>query len=419
MRHFQTCLAAALVTLAYPNITSGQAPLTAPPSAGVLPPKPGAVVVHAAKHATLQEAFDAVPDGGGVVLLPPGNFEITQPLRVKTSETRIVGAGAATCIINKNDKGEPALIIRPANLDTDKKAVLWRVQLADFRIMGQEKSGDGIVAEKVQEIYLEGMSVDHHGGNGLSLLQCFEDARVADCIFTYNKTNGINIFDCHDIVVNANHFEENQDALRCVDSFNLCMNGNNIDDHLRHGVIIENTYGSVVSGNMIEECNGTALILDRDCYGITLSANVIAHHLEGGIDLRDAHGCGVSANTFTIAHKFSVRVSKDSGRNTISANNFCNTYIGGGKDKRPAEGKTPMSIDEGTGVLLEGAEFCSITGNTFSGLSTAAIWSISPCRGLVVSSNVATDCGRKLPKDSKWIALDDAKASVVKDNVME
>ena len=414
-------MSAAMAILPTTGVAQIPAPVVAPPSAGVLPPAAGAVVVHAAKHASLQEAFDAVPEGGGVVLLPPGNFEITEPLRVKTSETRIVGAGAATCIINKNEKGEPALIIRPAKLDTDKKAVLWRVQLADFRIMGQEKSGDGIFAEKVQEIYLEGMSVDHHGRHGLNLVDCFEDPRVADCIFTYNKETGITIVNCHDIVVNANHFEENQDALRCVDSFNLCMNGNNIDDHLRHGVIIENTYGSVVSGNMIEECNGIALILDRDCYGITLSANVIAHHLEGGIDLRDAHGCAISANTFTIAHKFSVRVSKDSGRNTISANNFCNTYIGDGKDKRPAEGKTPMSIDEGTGILLEGAEFCSITGNTFAGLSTAAVWSSAPCRGLVVSSNVATDCGRKLPKGdkSKWIALEDAKASVVKDNVTE
>ena len=55
--------------------------------------------------------------------------------------------------------------------------------------------------------------------------------------------------------------------------------------HLGHGVIIENTYGSVVSGNMIEECQGTAIVLDRDCYGIVLSANVIAHN-GAGIDLR-------------------------------------------------------------------------------------------------------------------------------------
>ena len=60
-----------------------------------------------------------------------------------------------------------------------------------------------------------------------------------------------------------------------------------LDDHLRDGVVIENTYGSVVAGNMIEECAGTAIVLDRDCYGITLSANVIAHETSGGIDLRD------------------------------------------------------------------------------------------------------------------------------------
>ena len=70
---------------------------------------------------------------------------------------------------------------------------------------------------------------------------------------------------------------------------------------------------------MIEECNGTALILDRDCYGITLSANVIAHHLASGIDLRDSYGCPLSANTFTIAHRFSLSVAAASERNTILA----------------------------------------------------------------------------------------------------
>jgi hypothetical protein len=372
--------------------------------------------IDASKFPNLQAAFDAVPVTGGVVTIPPGKFEITEPLRIKTEDTRVTGSGAATCIINKNESGKPALILRPPALDQDKKAKLWRVQLADFRITGQEKSGDGIFAENIQEIYLEGMSIDHNGGDGIHLLNCYEDPRIADSIITYNKGSGINIVGCHDIVVNANHFEENQDALRCIDSFNLCMNGNNIDDHLGNGIVIENTYGSVLSGNMIEECNGTAIILDRDSYGITLSANVIAHHLEGGIDLRDAHGCAVSANTFTIAHKFSVRVSKDSGRNTISANNFCNTYIGGGRDKRPAQDKTPMGIDEGTGILLEGATGCTIGANTFSGLSTAALWSTASCSGLVITGNNITDCGRKLPKDAPWIKVEATK-SLIKDNL--
>ncbi|GEP42641.1 right-handed parallel beta-helix repeat-containing protein [Brevifollis gellanilyticus] len=380
-------------------------------------PAPLPVEIDAAKFPSIQAAFDAVPVTGGVVKLPPGKVEISEPLVIKTEDTRVIGAGASTWIKNLNEEGKPAIIIRPPTLDKDKKARLWRVQLADFRIEGQEKSGDGVLAEYIQEIYFEGMSIDHHGASGIHLVGCFEDPRIADCILTYNKKCGVEIFDCHDIVVNANHFEENLDALHCIDSFNLCMNGNNVDDHLRHGVVIENTYGSVVSGNMIEECNGIAVILDRDCYGITLSANVIAHHLDGGIDLRDAHGCAVSANTFVIAHKFGVRVSKDSGRNSISANSFTNTYIGAGVDKRPKEGPTPMHIDEGAGIFVDGGQDCAITGNTFTGLSAMAVWSTQGSAGLLVTNNMCHDCGRKLPKDSLWIDVNSSIESLVKDNL--
>lgn len=378
-----------------------------------------ATTVDASKFPNLQAALDAVPEAGGLVTIPPGLYEITEPLRVKTGDTRIVGSGAATHIRNKNEDGAPTFILRPVNLDQDKQARLWRVQMADLRISGNEKSGDGIFAECIQEIYLEGVSIDHHGGHGIQLKSCFEDPRIADCILTYNKKCGIEVFDCHDIVVNANHFEENQDALHCADSFNLCMNGNNIDDHLGNGIIIENTYGSVVSGNMIEECNGTALILDRDCYGITLSANVIAHHLEGGIDLRDACGCTLSANTFTIAHRFSVRVAAASERNTITGNTFCNTYIGAGQDKRPAEAKTPMGIDEGTGIQLEnGVSGLVITGNTFSGLSTEAVWAVGEVKNLLVTSNLCMDCGRKIAKGKPWLRLPTGASVLIKDNLI-
>ncbi|MFC5458131.1 right-handed parallel beta-helix repeat-containing protein [Prosthecobacter fluviatilis] len=378
------------------------------------------VAVDAAKYPSLQAALDAVPASGGLVTIPPGNYEITQPLQVKTAETRIVGGGAATHITNKNAEGAPAFILRPPTLDADKKARLWRVQMADLRVSGNEKSGDGIFAECIEEIYFEGVSIDHHGGSGIHMVNCAEDPRVADCIITYNKKYGVDIFGGHDIVVNANHFEENQDALRCSDSFNLCMNGNNVDDHLGNGIIIENTYGSVLSGNMIEECNGTAVILDRDCYGITLSANVIAHHLKGGIDLRDACGCTLSANTFVLAHEFSVRVGKDSERNTISGNSFCNTYIGAGQDKRPAEAKTPMGTDEGTGVLVEGGvNGLSISGNTFSGLSTAGVWSTGVVKNVLVTSNLLLDCGRKLAKKSAWLVFAPKSLVLVKDNLDE
>lgn len=380
---------------------------------------PAPALIMAADYPNLQAALDALPASGGMVKLAPGTTEITEPLVIKTAETRIEGSGASTHIKNLNSKGKPALLIQPSTRESDKKARLWRIQLGNFRISGNEKSGDGIHAEAVQEIFLQGMSVDHNGGHGIALIDCYEDPRISDSILTYNKQAGIFINAGHDIVVNGNHFEENQDALICIDAFNLCMNGNNIDDHLGNGVIIENSYGSVISGNMIEECNGTAIILDRDCYGITISANVITHHLKGGIDLRDANGCTVSANTFVLTHDFAVKLSGKSGRIVLTGNNFTNTYIGAGKDKRPSEGKTPMHIDIGTGILLEGSKHVTISGNNFSGMDAGAVKGTGKCRSILVSNNTITDLNRRTDPPAKAIDLGDAEKTLVKDNLID
>lgn len=354
-------------------------------------------VIDAANFPSLQAAFDAVPDAGGLVKLPPGRFTLTEPLVLSRNDTRVEGCGAATCLVNANTEGAPALIVQPAGLDKNPRARLWRVQLANFRICGDPKavdakstqptSGDGVLARSVNEIFIHGLSIDHCGGHGINLDHCLEDARISDSIITYNARSGIFLLGCHDIVVNANQLEENQDALRCHDGFNLCMNGNNLDDHLRHGVVIENTYGSVLSGNMIEECADTAVILDRDCYGITISANVLADNFGGGVDLRDAHGCAVSANTFTIVAVRGLVVGPQSGRITITGNNFSDCYIGG---KTRRQGKQNLA----TGIILQGTRDIVVSGNVFSGLDGPAVLADAKCRRLNLQGNTAVGVSR-------------------------
>jgi len=383
--------------------------------------QPKALTIDASKFPDLQAAFDAVPAGGGEVIIPPGDYELTKPLVLTRENTSIRGAGPSTHIINNNPDGEPALIVRPENI-TERAARIWRIQLSDLRISGNSKSGDGILLEKIDELYISGLHVDHNGRHGINMNECLENPRINHCNITYNAQAGIYLFGCHDVVVNANQFEENQDGLRFVDGFNLTMNGNNIDDHLRHGIVIENTYASVLSGNMIEECNGTAIILDRDCYGITTSANVIAHCLGGGIELRDAWGCTVSANTFVLVYAFSVLAGPLSGRDIISANNFCNSYIGEGKTMRPIEfgkSKDPMSIDGGTGIILQGTSDISVTGNVFAGLSGEAVKAENTCRRITVTGNIMTDLGRKVAGAKVAIDTGDAKECIVKDNLVE
>lgn len=329
---------------------------------------PGArAAVDAGHFESLQAAIDALPATGGVLRIPAGTFEIKEPLLITQEDVLIEGSGTATHIKNVNTEGKPAIEIFTPKRKEMPRATLWRVSLQNLRVTGNEKSGDGIVARHVDEIFLHGVTSSYHGGSGIHLDQCYEDPRICDCLLTYNKTYGVLLNVCHDIVVVGNQFEENLDALICKDGFNLCMTGNNLDDHLRHGVIIENTYGSVVSGNMIEECNGIGIILDRDCYGITLSSNVIAHEVQGGIDLRDAHGCAVSANTFTLVKKDALRIGPGSNRITVTGNNFSNSFIGDGKQKRAKNDQAA------SGIVINGASDLAISGNSFSALSTKAV----------------------------------------------
>lgn len=356
---------------------------------------PGArPAVDATNYPSLQAAIDALPPTGGVVHLPAGTFEINEPLRITQEDVLLAGAGTATHIKNVNQTGQPAIVIESPQLKDNPRASLWRVAIENLRITGNEKSGHGIHARRIDEIFLHGITVSYHGGDGVRLDNCYEDPRICDSLFTYNKACGVNLIGCHDIVVVGNQFEENLDALRCADGFNLCMTGNNLDDHLRDGVVIENTYGSVVSGNMIEECNGRAIVLDRDCYGITLSSNVIAHEVQGGIDLIDAHGCAVSANTFTIVKQNALRIGPASDRITVTGNNFSSSHIGDAKDKRAENDRSA------SGIVLAGASDIAITGNIFSGLTTKAV-ALSgdqPPVRVLFSGNVLAEVESDLPQ---------------------
>ncbi|MFN7140888.1 MAG: hypothetical protein ACK4UN_16270, partial [Limisphaerales bacterium] len=55
-------------------------------------------IIDASRFDSLQAAFNALPTNGGIIRLPPGNFEIQEPLLLTVGETRIEGAGAATRI---------------------------------------------------------------------------------------------------------------------------------------------------------------------------------------------------------------------------------------------------------------------------------------------------------------------------------
>ena len=256
---------------------------------------PGArPVIEAAEYTSLQAAIDAVPREGGMVRLPAGEIVITQPLIIRHENFRMEGAGPATLIKNDNTNGQPAILLRSDAFDeknTRQRTPLWRVMLSNFRLTGNENSGHGVEAVWINELFIQGVTISHHGGDGVRGHFCVEDMRINDSLLTYNRGAGFRAQGNHDTIISACQIEENRDGVVFTDGFNLTLSGNNIDDHLRHGIVIENTMGSLVGANMIEQCRGAGLVLARDAYGITVTGNIFAQNFGGAPTCATHTGC--------------------------------------------------------------------------------------------------------------------------------
>jgi hypothetical protein len=83
-------------------------------------------IIDASRYPSLQAALDALPAEGGMVQIPPGTFEIDQPLVLRRGDACLLGAGTATHIKNVNTEGRPALIVaHPENKDA--RTFVWPI----------------------------------------------------------------------------------------------------------------------------------------------------------------------------------------------------------------------------------------------------------------------------------------------------
>ena len=86
-------------------------------------PQPRATI-DASSYPNLQAALDAVPDAGGIVRLPPGTFELAEPLVLTCQDMRIEGSGAATHLVNRNEEGKAAVVVRPSDYEQNPRSRL-------------------------------------------------------------------------------------------------------------------------------------------------------------------------------------------------------------------------------------------------------------------------------------------------------
>ncbi len=299
--------------------------------------------VSAADFNSIQEAVEALPASGGTVLIPAGEYKISDPITVKISDVSLIGEGAGTILLNTSENGKNTI-----ELLGSEEEPLWRVRVSGMHLKGNEKCGNAVYANHVNEISLSDMWIDYHGKSGIYLDYCYENPRIYDNNIAYNKENGVLLEGCHDIVVSANQMEENGIGIYGAGLYNATVTGNNIDDHIENCIYFINTLGSIITANMLENCKGKSVILDEDCNGIVVTGNTF--RMPGVLSVSRTKGVVITGNAFDASESTALEVM-ESILVTVSGNIFSGSGEG---------------VNRIYGMVMHNVKDVSISGNTMA-----------------------------------------------------
>ena len=363
-----------------------------------------AAFLDASQYPSIQEAVNALPDTGGTVFIPAGVYEIAQSIVVDQSNVTIRGAGSGTVLRNVNLYGGNTFELKGLS----PKERIWRVEVSDMHLTGNDRSGHAVYALHVNEISLHDMWVDHHGKSGLYLDGCYENPRVFDNNITYNKENGIFLRGCHDIVVSANQLEENGYGIYAVDVWNVGVTGNSVDDHIQNSLYFKRALGSIISSNMFENSVGECLVLDEGTRGVTVSANVMRYSGPKLLHLIGAEGITVTGNTFDSDDGTCIEIEGGSFSVTISGN----VLFGLRQGRNPPKGIM-------WGIVIRDSREISVTGNTLSRPFAGGIYTLGDRNDhLTITGNTLRQPSWQSPGRYSGISLHNTHESIVNSNIV-
>ena len=112
--------------------------------------------INAGNYASIQDAVSALPDEGGTVFIPAGTYKISEPIIIDKSEVTLSGAGSGTILLNTSRESKNTIELTG---EEDKR--IWRVQVSNMHLKGNENSGHAVYAQYVNEMW-----IDYHGNHG-------------------------------------------------------------------------------------------------------------------------------------------------------------------------------------------------------------------------------------------------------------
>ena len=241
-------------------------------------PGPGFVTLPAGVTSTeIQQALDHLPQSGGDVMLPPGTFEIYQPIVLRRDHQSLRGSGDATILHLADGANCPVIILgEPVNnprrtvkdlhlsglfIDGNREhqqRELWRLYGE-----GSEIRNNGITVQNVSNSIVEHVTCARCRSGGLVTARGVRWLTVRDLTAFDNEFDGLACYQTSDCLFTKLHLHDNPGAGISLD---LAFNHNVISN----AVLTSNDLGIFMRASRDNQFHNISIFSSRH-YGVFMA----------------------------------------------------------------------------------------------------------------------------------------------------
>jgi hypothetical protein len=196
--------------------------------------------------AEIQQALDILPESGGEVVLPAGNFEVYQPIVLRRDHQTLRGSGVATVLHLADGANCPVIIMGEpvnnpqqtvkylyvGNLFVDGNRYNQQRELWQLQGEGSEIRNNGIVVQGVSNSAVEHVTCVRSRSGGLVTTLGVRQLTVRDLTAFDNEFDGLACYDTADSLFTELYLHDNLSAGISLD---LAFNHNVISNAVLTG----------------------------------------------------------------------------------------------------------------------------------------------------------------------------------------
>lgn len=281
--------------------------------------KPVVVTLHSGMTgAEIQQALDLLPDVGGEVVLPAGDYEVSQPIVLRRDNQTLRGAGNTTILSLADDANCPVIImgepvnhpghvvkhLRVSGLCIDGNRLAQQRELWRLAGEGSEIRNNGITVQSVGDSTVENVTCAHCRSGGLVTTLGVQRLTVQNLEAFDNEFDGMACYLTTDCRFSNLYLHDNPAAGISLD---LAFNRNVIS----HAVLVANDLGIFMRASRKNHFDDIKIIGSHH-FGVFM-----AHTEE-----HTAHGWGPAPQTECAGNAFTNLSAADCGGAAFRVNNL-------------------------------------------------------------------------------------------------